>query len=111
MPFRMSPGYLYVLDENNRPVPESDVLKWAAWSDAHDRHVGDDTVGDVRVSTVFLGVNTRFLGDGCPVLWETMIFGGPLDMYQERYTSHEAAVEGHARALEAVRLEAPPTEH
>ena len=28
------------------------------------------------------------------------IFGGAHDMYQERYASHEAALAGHARALE-----------
>ena len=63
---------------------------------------------DVRVSTVFLCMDhgRLFDDDGqpienpVPVLWETMIFGGEHDQYQERYTSHEDALAGHQRALD-----------
>jgi hypothetical protein len=43
------------------------------------------------------------LPGGPRVLWETMIFGLDDDSYQERYTSREAALEGHARAVEIVK--------
>lgn len=65
---------------------------------------GDD---EVRISTVFLVID-HGLGN-VPILWETMVFGGPLDMEQERYASREAALEGHqamtARVLAALNAE------
>lgn len=91
----------YILDENNQPV-ETDLMTWARWLEDH-RQVQADRVGDVLVSTVFLGLDHRFDGDGPPVLWETMIFGGPLDGYQDRYDSHENALGGHQTALKLAR--------
>jgi len=53
----------------------------------------------VFVSTVFLVIDHgyRDFGDKNykPVLWETMIFGGKNNDYQERYTSLEDAKAGH----------------
>jgi hypothetical protein len=72
----------------------------------HNRVLAQTEVGPLLVSTVFLGVDHDF-GGGPPVLWETMIFNAPddhpLDGYQDRYTSREAAMEGHARAVVAAR--------
>lgn len=61
-----------------------------------------DTGDGEFVSTVFLGINHNFFPGGRPVLWETMIFGGPNDGYQERYSSHERAVK---RAMAPSKLE------
>lgn len=52
----------------------------------------------VHVSTVFLGLDHAMFG-GPPVLFETMIFGGEHDEYQERYQTYESAQEGHWRAV------------
>lgn len=104
----------YILDPDGTPVPEPDILKWGAWMELADRSVAqDELLGDVRVSTVFLGLDQAFhfhfmLGFPSlhrPQLWETMIFGGPHDRYQERYTSREQAIEGHAVALKLARDE------
>lgn len=51
-----------------------------------------------RVSTVFLSLDHNW-GDGPPILFETMIFGGEHDGYQERYRTWEEAEEGHEIAL------------
>jgi hypothetical protein len=60
-----------------------------------DRKVALDRVGTTRVSTVFLGLDHSF-GDGAgPVLYETMVFGGPMDGEQERYRTREEALKGH----------------
>jgi len=88
----------YVLDENGNPVAEPDLLKWAAWFDGAVRRVASDDVGDASVSTVFLGLDHDF-GGGPPILWETMIFGGKHDGYQERYASRENAMTGHLKAV------------
>ena len=69
-----------------------------------------DKVGDVLISTVFLALDMgmNHLPFDCaglqyaPVLWETMVFGGRHDSYQVRYTSKEAALEGHAQAVKMV---------
>ena len=63
-------------------------------------HVAKDEEGEVMVSTVFShGICHRWGDEGDPVLWETMIFGGEHDQYQERYTSYEDALEGHKAAV------------
>lgn len=90
----------YTLDENKNPVAV-DMWTYAA---AHKSvtHVGDDTVevdGEkVRVSTVFLGLNHAW-NDEEPVLFETMIFGGEHDQFQERYHTWTEAENGHKKAL------------
>lgn len=55
---------------------------------------GDD---ECYVSTVFLSIDHAYDG-GLPVLFETMIFGGEHDEYQERYHTWEEAEYGHKRA-------------
>ncbi len=61
--------------------------------------VARETVNGVDVSTVFLGIDHAF-GGGPPLLFETMIFGGPHNEYQERYSTWEEAEAGHKRAVE-----------
>lgn len=91
----------YTLAPDGRtPIREPDLLKWAQWFETADRHVAEDTCREVRVSTVFLGLNHRLIGSGPPILWETLIVGGERDGDMERYTSYEDAVEGHARYVQ-----------
>ena len=99
----------YILDENNQPIQEPDIMKWGSWFKVSNdrRRVGKDEVDNkYRVSTVFLGLDHNFGDGGPPVLWETMIF--PMDdwgdLYCDRYSSHEAAVEGHKKAVELAKL-------
>jgi hypothetical protein len=62
----------------------TDARGWAAWAGKNNpARVAVDDLDDCRVSTVFLGLNHTFNG-GRPVLFETMIFGGPLDGEMER---------------------------
>lgn len=93
--------YKYILNGKN-PVPEPDLIKWATWFEAADRIVKKTQLpGNILVSTVFLGTNHAYFG-GEPVLFETMIFGGEHDEYQERYSTWEEAESGHKRAIELV---------
>lgn len=58
--------------------------------------------GAVSVSTVFLVINHSWSA-GPPMLFETMIFGGPHADYQTRCsTYHEAEIQ-HQKALEMIR--------
>lgn len=92
----------YIL-EGHEPRP-AELTEWAHWFETCDRHVAKDSVGDVNISTVFLGLNHN-CGDGPPLLFETMIFGGPHDQYQERCSTWAQAEEMHRVALELVRGE------
>lgn len=65
------------------------------------RRIGDDTIGDSRVSTVFLVIDHGF-GD-VPKLFETMIFGGKSSEYQERYSTEAEAVAGHKRIVDLLK--------
>jgi hypothetical protein len=55
-----------------------------------------------HVSTVFTGLDHQWR-DGDPLLFETMIFGGPLDQEQDRYSTWEQAERGHADAVTRAR--------
>ena len=93
----------YILDEKGAPVAEPDMMKWAQWFEKAERHVGNETIGDSKISTVFLGLDHAF-GGGAPVLWETMVFGGALDQEQDRCSgSREQAEAMHARMVERVK--------
>jgi hypothetical protein len=94
-------GEHWVTDENGEPVFEPDLLTWARWFEkTENRRVAFDDLGELgQVSTVFLGLDhnwQRFFDPlrYRPVLWETMVFGGPLDQNQVRYDSRQAAIGG-----------------
>jgi hypothetical protein len=95
----------YILDENNQPVKSNitDCGKWLQ-KNPERKAVKQEHIGDVFISTVFLGLDHSFQSD-IPMLWETMIFGGEHDQYQDRYTSYEDALEGHQTALNLVNNE------
>jgi len=58
---------------------------WMRWFETSDRQIGDDKIGKTRVSTVFLGIDHNFYGSSGPVLFQTLIFDGPLANEMWRY--------------------------
>ncbi len=96
-------GRWYILDENNKPVVAASVIEAAEWLDKNPERkaVKQEHIDKIFISTVFLGLDHAW-DSNIPVLWETMIFGGEHDQYQERYTSYEDALEGHQIALNLV---------
>lgn len=60
--------------------------------------VGNTTIGDALVSTVWLGLDHSY-DNGEPVIFESMIFGGDRDEYSERYSTLEEAQQGHLRLV------------
>jgi len=100
----------YILDEHGNAMPERDIMAWSKWFGSHDRHVALTGFPWGEVSTVFLGLDHSFNHDPMgspldyrPVLWETLVFGGALDMRMARYTSREDALAGHRLAVEACK--------
>lgn len=92
----------YILEGHE--VRVVDLLTWAEWLEhAGDKRIVEKTmIGPVCVSTVFLGLDHRFCGDGPPILFETMIFGGPNDQAQWRYSTWAEAEAGHWSAVKAI---------
>lgn len=94
---------MYMLDERGQPMLVTDVLTWGQWLEEDERRIVRHQAfvvngREIEVSTVFLGLDHSFFG-GPPVLWETRVFGKDID-WQRRYTSREAAIEGHDEAVE-----------
>ena len=104
---------LYVLDaDDETPIPLSmdEVLLWADWMEVPGHRVLKSDRFTYRapqppawpisviVSTIFLGVDAHPFGESPspPRLWESMVFGGPLDRTQRRYASKAEALVGHA---------------
>ena len=93
----------YKLDKENNPMICNDFQDYIKWEEenVNQKKVKQDTIGDILVSTVFLALDHGF-GSKKPLLWETMIFGGEHDQYQDRYSSYEDALKGHQQALDLI---------
>jgi hypothetical protein len=102
----------FILDEHDEPLAV-DLMTWAVWREEHRarlRVAWWEAVNPrqpdcpIHVSTVFLGINHRFFGDGPPLLFETMIFaaGYELDQDQERASTITQARAIHGEAVECV---------
>ena len=105
-----NPRNLY-FDRNGTPI---DMDEWgvknSSWEYkvvgrwASDGRIAPDdpsSEGQVSVSTVWLGINHGW-GPGLPVIFETMIFGGPYDDSCMRYCTEIEAYEGHQRTVDDV---------
>jgi hypothetical protein len=90
----------YIL-EGREAVPVG-LLRWARWFETAYRHIGQTESCNGFVSTVFLGLDHNFLGNGPPILFETLVFGGEWDGEMFRYSTFEEAVEGHYRVCNLV---------
>ena len=94
----------YILGDDNKTPIVADLMTWAKWFEKSNRTVKKSRLNsDVLVSTVFLGLDHNMGGEGPPVLWETMIFGGEHDEYCDRYSSYKDAIDGHEKAVDLVK--------
>lgn len=100
---------------NHEAVPCANVIEWAEYYERSNRVVKHDEIDGYVISTVFLGINHNFWGEGPPLLFETMVFKGettirradgtelqvPLSIgYQDRCSTWVQAIAMHARAVE-----------
>lgn len=58
----------------------------------------------IEVSTVWLGLDHNWWPDRPIKIFETMIFGGELDLEQWRYSTEEEALAGHAETCKLVEV-------
>jgi len=90
----------FILKDKKAVVCE-DINEWGKFMENLDRIVKQEEIGDVRISTVFLGLDHQF-GEGEPLVFETMIFGGKEDQYQDRCSTWEEAEKMHLKAKKIV---------
>lgn len=90
----------YILDGKVSRL-EPDLERWTLWFETSDRRVALDKVGEIVVSTVFLGIDHGF--GGPPLLFETAAFLEGEDIELERYGTWDEAVAGHARMLSEMK--------
>lgn len=81
------------------------VEEWVGWFEIADRRVAETWIDDVRVSTVFLGLDHNAFPGRDPALFETMVFveGEPTSV--RRYFIWEEAEEGHTLTVEEIDRE------
>lgn len=91
----------YIL-KKHEIVPCPDFIEWAKWFEGADRIVDKTTIGESKVSTVFLGLDHSF-GSGPPLVFETMVFGGKLADEMDRYSTWDEAVTGHENMVKRVK--------
>lgn len=99
-------SHKYILDRDHNPVIEIDINEWGHWLDIpSNRRVSVTKIGEVTVSTVFLGYDHNILDDDSPpILFETMVFGDtPHSSYLKRYCTWDEAKKGHEVAVLLVR--------
>ena len=94
----------YWILEDMRPK-RAELMEWARWVEDADRRIDVTNVGNVKISTIFLGGVSLDSDVDLPRLFETMIFGGPLDQFQQRYRTLGEAKQGHCAAVEKVKNE------
>jgi len=89
----------YVLIEK-KPYPVSDVIKWGKAFEKDSRRVAKTQVGNVDISTVFLGIDHGWGDNEEPILFETMAFDTKGDEKMcWRYATWDEAVKGHWLAV------------
>jgi hypothetical protein len=88
-------------DLDGEPI---DMFEWEVlFRDCEGRQVAETEVGDVRISTVWLGINYRFDEEGAPLIFESMVFGGEFDHTTDRYPNWHAALAGHDQLVTMVQ--------
>ena len=110
--------YEYILepDHSIRPARSKDetMAQWKLWSSygdgkfvkGHPKVVDKTRIGEMEVSTVFLGLNHNFTMQGPPILFETMVFGQPDDdEICERYETWDEAQKGHDEIVARLKKE------
>lgn len=90
-----------------RVVPLDSVEEWGRMMQSRDRIVKQTWVGNVFISTVFLGLDHSFYDQDtpghAPVVFETMIFNGPRDQEMERYCTWDEALRSHHQLVTEVK--------
>jgi len=95
------PNYTGQVDFDGNPIKMFELVKLL--QDRSYSRVGlTQITDDIKVSTVWLGMDFNF-GTAPPIYYETMVIGGKGNERVDRYTTLNAAQEGHTRIVEWVK--------
>lgn len=97
----------YILDADKNIIPvrtTAEKMAYYRWyEDPDNRRVARTEQDGISVSTVFLGLDHSFNKEGgLPVVFESMVFGGPMDQSQDRYCTWDEAMKGHVELCRKV---------
>lgn len=84
-------------DRRGNPMTINQYTEYvAAFQEADDdyKRVALTDIGDVQVSTVWLGIDHNWHTGGPPLIFETMVFGTENEPFL-RYPDEESAIRGH----------------
>lgn len=107
------PGWIfYILDDDHRLVEVPDLMQWAHWSFGENqdrRRIALSMVGDIAVSTIFLGCVSRGMTElGIePRMFETLVssqYSGR--NVQRKYATWDEAVAGHQEIVAELQRDA-----
>ncbi|WP_310412548.1 hypothetical protein [Chamaesiphon sp. OTE_8_metabat_110] len=90
-------SHRYILKDNQPQLCE-DLEEWAVWYGSTSHQIASDRIGDISVSTAFVGIAKGEV-DGLPILFETLV--SPSGEVR-RYATYEQALEGHAQIKASV---------
>lgn len=104
---------LYYILSGQEPVPCNDWLHFGEWMfrDGIEHRRIAETVFDehdknqkqVRISTVFLGLDHAGYFSDIKQLFETQVFGGERDGYIKRYATWQEAEAGHRQVVSMLK--------
>lgn len=86
-------------DRQGQPI---ELLDWAAKFEnpAYMLVVETTLASGTRITTIWIGLDHRFSGDGPPLIFETTVRGGVCSGEGERYATEAEAEVGHKRWVE-----------
>lgn len=88
-------------DKDGNPMSLEDWAK--KHSDFDYKSIGDDRSEMWQVSTVWLGINHNFIGEGPPIIFESMVFRNDPEDWEDhdcrRYSTLAEAEAGHAELV------------
>lgn len=100
------PMYFRLRRKKAYPVAVQNVLKWGSFFGHQNRTVSRKKIGKgknrVVISTVFLGIDHSHGFSKYPILFETMVFGGLNNLYQQRYRTWNEAARGHRKICKMI---------
>lgn len=101
----------YYILKDKIPIPTDDVKEWAKWYESNynspSRRVNyTDIDGDIEVSTVFTGLDSRIPHDeDNPRVFETLIIGGKHNREKTMSSTWEEAEKTHEQIVNRVKTD------
>jgi hypothetical protein len=88
----LPPKRFYTMDEDGDIFEATDPEAWREWMEMTDRGVKRTLLPEgCTISTAFTGRNAEWDPNKPPLLFETMVFDGPMNEYRELYQTRNMA--------------------